>query len=330
MGRFAHLLQNNVFADAHSGSFVLHAPLAAHIHRELGDRHIFSSSPVVHCLQKNAPSSDRGCGCPDELLVSFQPSLATQHFFQQVEGPLVDLQIIDEDDERTFDEHKEDKMMIEAHLEGFVFDGDDDDNRKIKDDLTVDTDDSDAATSVSSRVLDHELETEEDSPLWDSDKKRLADVKANFAAEEKKKELEDKEAKELRKAALEEKIAALKAKVSQLENTQNARPKILLAPALGPRVLPTSPFRPKKEVPRPKNGAVPLLDFSSVCFTHHVDDTLETPGRKLTRDIEKELAFIKVPIFPVCPKKNCAHNICVACTFLTASSTDLSTFYDCT
>jgi hypothetical protein len=303
MGRFAHLLQNNVFADALSGSFVLHEPLAVHIHRELRDRHIVSSSPVVHCLQKRAPSSDRGCECPDELLVSFQPSLATQHFFQQVEGPLVDLQIIDEDDERTYDEHDEDKMMVEAHVERFVFAGDDND-RKIKDDLTVDTDDSDGATSVSSRALDHELETEEDSPLLDSEKEPLADVKANLAAEEKKKELDDKEAKELRKAALEEKIAALKAKVSQLQNTQNARHKITLAPALGPRVLPTSPFRPKKEVPRPKNGAVPLLDFSSVCFTYHDgDDSLETPGRKLTRDIEKELALIKVPICPVCPNK---------------------------
>jgi hypothetical protein len=41
---------------------------------------------------------------------------------------------------------------------------------------------------VSSRALDHELETEEDSPLLDSEKERLADVKANLAAEEKKKE----------------------------------------------------------------------------------------------------------------------------------------------
>ena len=319
MGRFAHLLQNNVFADALSGSFVLHEPLAVHTHQELWDKRVFSSSPVVHCVQKRAPSSDRGCECPDELLVSFQPSLATQHFFQQVEGPLVDLQIIYEDDERTFDEQKEDKMMIEAQVtpqdercvvgqiqsvytvERFVFAGDDDD-RKIKDDLTVDSDDSDGATSLSRRALDHELERDEESPLLDAEKKRLAYVKANLAAEEKKKELEDKKAKELRKAALEEKIAALKAKVSQLENTQNARPKITLAPALGPRVLPTSPFRPK-EMPRPKDGhaAVPLLDFSSVCFTYHVDDSLETPGRKLTRDIEKELAFIKVPIFPVCP-----------------------------
>ena len=55
------------------------------------------------------------CECPDELLVSFQPSLATQHFFQQVEGPLVDLQIIDEDDERTFDYGKvEDLSLVDV------------------------------------------------------------------------------------------------------------------------------------------------------------------------------------------------------------------------
>jgi hypothetical protein len=57
---------------------------------------------------------DRGCECPDELLVYFQPSLATQHFYQQVEGPVVDLQIIDEDDERTFDNGKVEDLSLRA------------------------------------------------------------------------------------------------------------------------------------------------------------------------------------------------------------------------
>jgi len=63
---------------------------------------------------------DRGFECPDELLVSFQPSLAKKMlcvlekmlFFQQVEGPVVDLQIIDEDDERTFDNGKVEDLQI--------------------------------------------------------------------------------------------------------------------------------------------------------------------------------------------------------------------------
>jgi hypothetical protein len=58
----------------------------------------------------------------------------------------------------------------------------------------------------------------------DAEKKLLADVKANLAAKVKvEKELEDKEARDLKKAALEKEIAALQAKVSQLENTQNTR-----------------------------------------------------------------------------------------------------------
>jgi len=58
----------------------------------------------------------------------------------------------------------------------------------------------------------------------DAEKKLLADVKANLAAEEKvEKELEEKEARDLKKAALEKEIAALQAKVSQLKNTQHTR-----------------------------------------------------------------------------------------------------------
>jgi len=57
-----------------------------------------------------------------------------------------------------------------------------------------------------------------------AEKKLLVDVKANLGAEEKvEKELEEKEARDLKKAALEKEIAALQAKVSQLENTQNTR-----------------------------------------------------------------------------------------------------------
>jgi hypothetical protein len=277
MGRFAHLLQNNVFAEAFSAPLVLHDPLAVH-----GVRHVYTSSPV-HCVPGYSPSSVRGCANEKERSVPplLQTSLATQHLFLQVEGPLVDLQIIDDDDDVSNEdeckaaEHPEEKMsklsinrIIDSDIEAQVIlqgCGQQDDaimpfelgvgqiqsvytverfvhagdDEHCSDDSS-DTDDSDDGTSVASSTIEHELE-------W----------------------------------------------AATLDLEAHALPKITRTP----RVVPTSPA--KKWV-QPKNGhvAVPVLNISSVSVSCHVDASLDTPGRKLTLDIERELAFIKVPISP--------------------------------
>ena len=292
MGRFAHLLQNNVFAEALSAPLVLHAPLA--VHGEAGGRHVYTSSPL-HCVPRYAPSTpvhcvpgyiDRGCANEKERSVPplLQTSLATQHLFLQVEGPLVDLQIIDDDEDA---EHDEDDCKAAEHPE----------EKKSK--LSINRIiDSDIEAQVilqgcgqqDDAIMPFELGVGQIQSVYTVERFVHAGDDEGSSHDSSIDTDDSDDGTSVASSTLEDELEW----AATLDLEAHALPKIT---PRTPRVVPTSPA---EKWFQPKNGhvPVPVLNISSVSVSCHVDASLETPGKKLTRDIERELAFIKVPISP--------------------------------
>jgi hypothetical protein len=210
-----------------------------------------------------------------------QTSLATQHLFLQVEGPLVDLQIIDDDDDAEHDEddfkaaeHPEEKMskrsinrIIDSDIEAQVIlqgCGQQDD-AIMPFELGV-------GQMQSAYTVERFVHAGDDEHSSDDSSVDTVDSDDRMSV------ASSTHAHELEWAAT-------------LDLEAHALPKITRTP----RVVPTSPAKKWVQL---KTGHVnvPVLNISSVSC--HVDASQETPGRKLTLDIERELAFIKVPISP--------------------------------
>ena len=293
MGRFAHLLQKNVFAEAFSAPLVLHDPLA--VHGEVGGRHVSTSS--LYCVPRYAPSTpvhcvpgyiDRGCANEKERSVPplLQTSLATQHLFLQVEGPLVDLQIIDDDDDDDA-ENEEDNCKACEHPEGKM--------SKLSINRIIDSDIEaqvilQGCGQQDDAIMPFELGVGQIQSVYTVERFVHAGDDEGSSHDSSIDTDDSDDGTSVASSTLEDELEW----AATLDLEAHALPKIT---PRTPRVVPTSPA---EKWFQPKNGhvPVPVLNISSVSVSCHVDASLETPGKKLTRDIERELAFIKVPISP--------------------------------
>jgi len=111
MGRFAHLLQREVFGFAavpvlRTDLATRDDPLAWHFPNT---QTVVTSSPVVHRIAKEVPMSP---------FVLLEPGLATQQLLQQMLEPLTDLQVLDDDDYETTSDY-ETKSEQEIEPEDF-------------------------------------------------------------------------------------------------------------------------------------------------------------------------------------------------------------------